>query len=474
MRHALAPVQLRTFLRKSSRQKLTLRMHRHIITLSFVLLLFGCKPDKVHDLAIKNVKVLNVLTGEIQSNKTILIDNGKINQIINADQSFKAIENIDGNSKLVTPSFIDTHIHPTDILGDYDNAPKTLHTDSLAIYRKRISDSYLPFGVTTVLTMGQPDNWLDSMMQWQINPNDRLVDYYLSGGAMISKDNRVPYIGHIEVTSPQLARQKIIEYHNKGVKYVKIYYRLKEPEFSTVIKVADSLKMPVFGHIGDPSQEYPSISYALNNGLKNIEHITVLGNTFFTTQKERDDFTNSFENKFGALNSEPKIIQYFLEQFRYIEDNKQKEKAEFIKLMVNKKATLSTTIYRVYDQVRNTNTSFSKIQLERNLANFKLMMDFAKELHNKGVELRIATDMSNGGKVLLSELVILSKYGFSIADVFKIATINGAKAMQLENEIGSIDIGKKANLLIWSRNPFENPENFEQPKIILKNGKQIK
>jgi imidazolonepropionase-like amidohydrolase len=449
-------------------------MQKYIILFCFVLLLFGCKQDKVHDLAIKNVKVLNVLTGEIQSNKTILIYNGKINQIINADQSFKAKENIDGNNKLVTPSFIDAHIHPTDILGDYDNAPKTLHTDSLAVYRKRISDTYLLYGVTTVLTMGQPENWLNSMLQWQIKPNDSLVDFYLSGGAMISKDNRVPYIGHVEVTSPQLARQKVIEYHNKGVKYIKIYWRMKEPEFSTVVKVADSLKMPIFGHIGDMSQEYLPISYALNNGIKNIEHITVLGNNFFTTQKEREDFTNSFVKQFGALNSEPKIIQYFLEQFRHIEDNKQKEKAAFIKLMVNKKATLSTTIFRVYDQVINTDTSVSKVQLERNLANFQLLMNFAKELHDKGIELRIATDMPTGGKVLFSELVILSKYGFSVADIFKIATINGAKAMQLENEIGSIDVGKKANLLIWSKNPFDNSENFEQPKIVLKNGIQIK
>ena len=246
-----------------------------LLLISFAFIA-GCKPEKNYDLAIKNVTILNVHTGVLQAKKTILITNGKIEQIISSDNDFVAKEVIEGNNKLVTPSFIDTHIHPSDVLGDYENAPKTLNKDSLSIYRKRISDIYLPYGVTTVLTMGQSDNWLDPTYQWQNNKVDSLVDYYVAGGALISKDNREPYFAHTEVTSPQLAREKVIEYHNKGLKYVKIYYRLKEPEFSTVIKTADSLNMKLFGHIGDFDTDYLTIDYALQKGLSNFEHTPVI------------------------------------------------------------------------------------------------------------------------------------------------------------------------------------------------------
>lgn len=455
-----------------------------ILRLNFLLLVFfafitGCKPDKTYDLAIKNVTVLDVQTGVLQANKTILITNGIIEQIISADKDFISKEVIEGNNKLVTPSFIDTHIHPSDVLGDYENAPKTLDKDSLSIYRKRLSDVYLPYGVTTVLSMGQSDKWLDPTLQWQNNSVDSLVDYYIAGGALISKDNREPYFAHTEVTSPQLARKKITQYHNKGLKYVKIYYRLKEPEFTTVIKTADSLNMKLFGHIGDFDTDYLAIDYALQKGINNFEHIPLIGNNFFKSQQERDSFDTQFVQNFGEFNSEIRLIEYFLDQFRFIEENKRNEKASFLNTLAKEKITISTTIHRLYEQIAPTyfttpnDSLMTKSEAEKNLHNFKLMMDFAKQLHDNGVELRIGTDMPNGGKVLISELIILANYGFSIADVFKIATINGAKALQLDTQTGSIDIGKKANIIIWSESPFDNINNFSKPIKVIKDGRLL-
>ncbi|MBL8000306.1 MAG: amidohydrolase family protein, partial [Candidatus Kapabacteria bacterium] len=80
----------------------------------------------------------------------------------------------------------------------------------------------------------------------------------------------------------------------------------------------------------------------------------------------------------------------------------------------------------------------------------------------------------NGGKVNISELIILSKYGFSVLEIFKIASYNGAKAMGIENETGSVEKGKKANLIVWDKNPFENTRNFIGKMTIIKDGKIVK
>ncbi len=55
----------------------------------------------------------------------------------------------------------------------------------------------------------------------------------------------------------------------------------------------------------------------------------------------------------------------------------------------------------------------------------------------------------------LRELYLLRKYGYSPEWVLEIATRNGAKFMRKEDQIGSLDTGKMADIIFWSRNPLE-------------------
>jgi hypothetical protein len=430
------------------------------------------------ELKIINANILDVTSGKILTNKTILISNEKIADISDS-ANHKSTRTIDAKGKLVTPGFIDPHIHPTDIFGDYEKAPKTLPTDSLASLRKKLSDEYLPFGTTTVMTMGQPETWLKNLLQWQKNPNSDNVDFIVCGGALISKDNRTPYIAHTEVTSPKLAMQKMLEYYDLGIRHVKLYHRLKEPEFSAVIKMADSLNIKTYGHIGDFSPEYLTISQTLEKGLKNYEHLALIPNSIITSDDDWAKLDKQFKENFGELNTESKVIEFFLEQFRYIKENKEREMQIFIQKLVQNKATFSTTLHRLYEQFENTyftqikDKTLTEKQVKRCKENFAIMMKYVKQMQDLGVEIRLGSDMPNGGKVNLSELIILSKYGFTIADIFKIASYNGAKAIGIENEVGNIVQGQKANLIIWSKNPFENPKNFISEKIIIKDGIQV-
>lgn len=455
------------------------KMKQSLSILFLIALLLGCQPQKKYDLAITHAQVLNIKTGEIAHDQILLISNGKIEAIVASDHSFSASEIINAKGKLVTPSFVDPHIHPTDVFGDYEKAPEILDQDSLEILRKKLSDEYLPYGTTTVMTMGQPEAWIKDLLHWQKNPEANRVDFIVCGGALISKDNRVPYIAHTEVTSPEMARKKMLEYHRLGIKHVKLYHRLKEPEFSTVIKMADSLKIKTYGHIGDFNPEYLIIPQTLQKGLKNYEHLALIPNSIITSDEDWTKLDNQFRQHFGELDSESKVIEFFLEQFRFIKENKNMEMQTFIRLLKQQNATFSTTLHRLYEQIAPTfftqtkDVTLSQEQIKRCNENFVILMQYVKQMYDAGIEIRLGSDMPQGGKVNLSELVILAKYGFKTADIFKIASYNGAKAIGIENRTGSIEKGKNADLIIWSQNPFENPQHFTSRKTIVKAGKII-
>jgi imidazolonepropionase-like amidohydrolase len=92
-------------------------------------------------------------------------------------------------------------------------------------------------------------------------------------------------------------------------------------------------------------------------------------------------------------------------------------------------------------------------------------------MFDAGIQLNMGTDCSDPGKAALSELLLLNDLGIPMADVLRIGTINGAKAIGQEINYGSIETGKRANLIVFSQNPLDDPKNLLSSKIVIKDGK---
>jgi imidazolonepropionase-like amidohydrolase len=372
---------------------------------------------------------------------------------------------------LVTPAFIDTHIHPTDVFGDYGAAPAYLSKDSLLYFRKKLSDVYLPYGVTTAMIMGQPEKWLPPILKWSANPSPNYLDIFTVGGALISKESRTPYINHITVESPLAAKQKVLEYYKLGIRHIKLYWRLRQPEFEAAFKTADSLGMRTYGHI---DQNVMFMNITLEIGLRNYEHILTLATSVLHFQNDGKDFSAEMQKYYPQATSNFAVAR--LEMFRFIHDKKQAEMNVLIDKLAKDNVTFSTTIHLLAEQFgltyfsNKTDTSLSKEQIVRCRENFKIFMGYAKQLFDKGIKLRIGADCANGGKALISEQLLLAEYGFSIPAILQISTINGAMALSLDNQYGSIEKEKKADLLIWDKSPFDNYKNLLANKIIIKDG----
>ncbi len=85
---------------------------------------------------------------------------------------------------------------------------------------------------------------------------------------------------------------------------------------------------------------------------------------------------------------------------------------------------------------------------------------------SRGVLTTINSDSDDLARRLNTEAGKATKYGgMSPDDAIKLATINAAKQLRIENKVGSLEVGKDADFVIWSDNPLSNYAHVNQTWI---------
>jgi predicted amidohydrolase YtcJ len=107
---------------------------------------------------------------------------------------------------------------------------------------------------------------------------------------------------------------------------------------------------------------------------------------------------------------------------------------------------------------------------------YALSAKLAGEAYRAGVSLSVGTDDEPGDSkdsysALSQELILLvNDAGLTPADAIQAATVNGARTIGREKDMGSIESGKLANFVVFDKDPLGDIHNVRSVYMTVKNG----
>ena len=102
---------------------------------------------------------------------------------------------------------------------------------------------------------------------------------------------------------------------------------------------------------------------------------------------------------------------------------------------------------------------------------FVTVSQSVKALNDRGVLVNTGAHGQQDGIGEHWEIWMMQMGGMSNMEALRAATINGAKSLGLDKDIGSLEPGKLADLLVMDANPLANIRNTESIRYVMVNGR---
>jgi imidazolonepropionase-like amidohydrolase len=478
---------------------------------------FCCASSVAGDVRIDHVTIVSAERISPRRDASVYIQGDRIKAIYRSKPSRLAragnsVETIDGRGLYLSPGLIDSHVHTGGVPG-MGRAQERTHPEIARAAREQVPRSYLYFGFTTLIDLISTP---ETIAQW--NSRDVHPDIYFCGGAPVvdgypmnfeSKADRYqeyPYLvvqrGE-ESTAPKgvdpathtpeavVARMKA-----DGAICVKSFFDrgvgggegLPVPGLDTMralVRAAHAAKMPVLLHArGSEAQ-----TFALDSGVDIIAHglwdwnsepqavsdITsgiskILDRVVETqlgwqpTMQVMYGFRDLFDPDYlsgpqvGRVYPSSMIAWFRSPEGQWFHD--------IIAPQVLSKTLLeSGDVAAQWDAVRSTYVV--PITRDRNATQY-LSKHKARLLFGTDTP-AVPTYANPPGLNGWLEMHRLCEAGLTPAQVFRAATLSNAQALGLDRQIGTVQVGKRANLLLSRENPAETIEAYDGIlKVILR------
>jgi imidazolonepropionase-like amidohydrolase len=352
------------------------------------------------------------------------------------------MKTIDARGKTLLPGFLDTHQHST---------------------QAEWFPAMLAAGVTTMRDAANELEFIvpirDAINAGKIEIAPRL----LLAGYIDSGENA---LGVMRADTPDEARALVQKYKQNRFEQIKIYQSLKPDLVKVVTEEAHKNGMTVTGHV--PSKM--NIYGAVENGFDQINHVNftfraMLPKDFKPQPGQQPKIEPESEAARGGLN-------FLKEHKTVVEPTLARSELNLNirgKSFLEKEPGLSKTPFEFSSLIDSMGVS-PEIQ-ERAKAAFALSLRVTKALHEAGIPIVVGTDLVVPGHTQYRELELLVQAGLSPLDAIKAATIVPARALKLDAEVGTIEAGKRADLILVDGNPLESISRVRNTKFVVIGGR---